>query len=121
MERGITMSNNIYDTANQLERDLRQLPVFTQLKEAFAAIEASEASKTLFEEFKQTSQDYQMKQMMGQAPSEEEMTALQALSERVSADAAIRQLMESEQQLSQIMADINRIITKPLEELYGGE
>lgn len=115
------MSNNIYDTANQLERDLRQLPAFAQLKAAFAAIEADEASKLLFEEFKQKSQEYQMKQMMGQAPSEEEMAALQELSERVSANEAIRQLMEGEQQLSQVMADINRIITKPLEELYGGE
>lgn len=29
---------NIYDTAHQLERDLRQLPAFQNLKEALAAI-----------------------------------------------------------------------------------
>lgn len=111
-------TNNIYDTANQLERDIRALPAFAQLKEAFNAIQANEASSALFDEFRQTSQDLQMKQMSGEQPGEAEMESLQALFARVSEDEAIKQLMDSEQQLSQVMEDINRIITRPLQEIY---
>lgn len=111
-------SNNIYDTANQLEQDIRQLPALAQLKEAFQAIQADEASSALFEEFKQTSQELQMKQMSGEQPGEEEMEALQALFAKVTENESIKSLMESEQQLSQVMEDVNRIITKPLQEIY---
>ncbi|WP_124059397.1 YlbF family regulator [Vaginisenegalia massiliensis] len=112
---------NIYDTANQLEREFRQLNAFKQLQAAFAAIRADEASAKLFEQFKQASQDYQMKQMSGQEISEEDLKALQDLSDQVRDNEAINQLMASEQQLSQIMADINQIITKPLQEIYQSE
>lgn len=111
-------SNNIYDTANQLEKDIRNLPAFAQLKEAFKAIQADEASSALFDEFKQTSQELQMKQMSGEQPGEEEMEALQALFAKVTENESIKSLMDSEQQLSQVMEDVNRIITKPLQEIY---
>ena len=112
------MNNNVYDTANQLERDLRSLPAFIQLKEAFASIKADEEANALFEEFKTASQTYQMKQMTSQAPNEAEIEQLQALSAKVSENDMIKQLMQHEQQLSRVMEDINRIITAPLQELY---
>ncbi|MDO4432554.1 MAG: YlbF family regulator [Aerococcaceae bacterium] len=112
------MTNNIYDTANQLERDMRTLPAFIRLTEAFSEIKANEESNALFESFKTATQAFQMKQMTGGAPTEEEIAHLQELSAKASQDAAITKLMESEQQLSQIINDINRIITKPLQDLY---
>jgi len=48
------MSNqNVYDTANQLEREIRQLPEVAAIRQALAGIEADETSKTLFESYKQ--------------------------------------------------------------------
>ena len=113
-------TSNIYDTANQLERDLRALPAYTKIKEAFEAIEQNEASKALFAEYKEAIQTFQAKQMAGAQLEESEIQGFQALSERVMADDNIRSLMESEQQISQVMTDINAIITKPLQELYEG-
>ncbi|MGO4936782.1 YlbF family regulator [Fundicoccus sp. Sow4_H7] len=113
--------NNIYDTANQLERDLRALPAFAKLKEAFQLIRGNEESNNLFEEFKEISQSFQMKQMNGEQPTEEEIESLQALSVKVTQDEGIKLLMESEQQISQVMEDINRIITQPLQEIYQNQ
>lgn len=110
---------NIYDTANQLERDLRQLDAYKKLVNSMKAIQEDEASNALFEEFKQLTQNFQMKQMSGEQPTEEEIKHYQEFSEKVVANEAISQLMDSERQLSQIMEDINRIITVPLQEVYA--
>ena len=39
--------SNIYDTANQLERDLRDLAEFKTVKESFEAIEADETMNSV--------------------------------------------------------------------------
>lgn len=113
------MTNNIYDTANQLERDLRSLDAFKSLAAAMTAIKADSATNELFTQFQQLSQGFQMKQMMGEQPSEDEMKEYQAVSEKVMTNETIKQLMDSERLLSQVMEDINRIITKPLQEIYA--
>lgn len=110
--------NNIYDTANQLERDLRSLDAYKNLVSSMKAINEDAESSALFEEFKQLTQSFQMKQMTGQQPSEEEIKNYQEFSEKIVQNEAIKQLMESERQISQIMEDINRIITVPLQEVY---
>lgn len=115
------LSNNIYDTANQLERDLRESELFASLKDAFEEIQNNEEASELFEEFKEASQKYQMYQTMGQQPSEEEQKELQELSERVTENEHIKALMDAEQQLNQLIQDINNIITKPLLEVYQPE
>lgn len=114
----MTENNNIYDTANQLERDLRALPAYIDLKESVEAIEANEESRALFSEFRAISQQLQQKQMQGEAPTEEEIANIQAMSVKVQEDEHINRLMASEQQVSQTINDINQIITTPLNEVY---
>ncbi|AXY26012.1 hypothetical protein CL176_08370 [Suicoccus acidiformans] len=110
--------NTIYDTANQLERDLRGHADYRALREAYDAIEADEASKKLFDTFRETTQMLQMKQMSQETPTDEEIEGVQALSEEVMQDAKIQRLMESEQRVSQLINDINQIIMQPLNEIY---
>lgn len=112
------MANNIYDTANQLERDLRELDAYRTLVSAMNEIKSNEESSQLFEEFKKVTQEFQIKQMSGEQPTEEEIAHLQEFSQKISENASIAKLMESERLLSQIMEDINRIITVPLQEVY---
>ncbi|MBG9981705.1 YlbF family regulator [Aerococcaceae bacterium DSM 111020] len=109
---------NIYDTANQLERDIRELPAYKALQDAYAKIKENETSYELFEKFRQTSAELQQKAMSGEQPSEEEIQELQSMSQEISADENINQLMQAEQQMSQVFDDINNIITKPLSEIY---
>lgn len=43
--------SNIYDTANQIERELRELDEFKALQAAYEEVKADEAAYTLFKEF----------------------------------------------------------------------
>ena len=105
--------SNIYDTANQLERDLRDLAEFKTVKASFEAIEV--------DEFRQVNIELQQKQYSGQEITEEDIQKAQELGQKVSENEYIKALMEAEQRLNTIMQDINRIITNPLQELYNGK
>ena len=113
--------SNIYDTANQLERDLRELQEFKTVKESFEAIYADETARALFEEFRTVNVELQQKQFSGQEITEEDIQKAQELGQKVSENEYIKALMEAEQRLNTIMQDINRIITNPLQELYSAK
>ena len=113
--------SNIYDTANQLERDLRELQEFKTVKESFEAIYADETAKALFDEFRTVNIELQQKQFSGQEITEDDIQKAQELGQKVSENEHIKELMEAEQRLNTIMQDINRIITNPLQELYSAK
>lgn len=113
--------SNIYDTANQLERDLRELQEFKTVKESFEAIYADETAKALFDEFRTVNIELQQKQFSGQEITEEDIQKAQELGQKVSENEHIKALMKAEQRLNTIMQDINRIITNPLQELYSAK
>lgn len=113
--------SNIYDTANQLERDLRELQEFKTVKESFEAIYADETAKALFDEFRTVNIELQQKQFSGQEITEEDIQKAQELGQKVSENEHIKALMGAEQRLNTIMQDINRIITNPLQELYSAK
>lgn len=113
--------SNIYDTANQLERDLRELQEFKTVKESFEAIYADETARALFDEFRTVNIELQQKQFSGQEITEEDIQKAQELEQKVSENEHIKALMEAEQRLNTIMQDINRIITNPLQELYSAK
>ena len=54
--------SNIYDTANQIERELRELDEFKALQAAYEEVKADEAAYTLFKEFQGFQQGLQEKQ-----------------------------------------------------------
>lgn len=109
---------NIYDTANQLEQEIRQLPQFEELKAAYDAVQNNEDSKAIYNEFQQMQQKLQLKQMQGESLSEDDTKEIQALSDKIKADEFIGQLMEKEQAFSAMLNELNDIIMKPLQDLY---
>ena len=115
------MMSNLYDTANQLERELRQSEEFAAVKLAFEAVQQSDEAKALFEEFRTVNVELQQKQFSGQEITEEDIQKAQELGQKVSENEHIKALMEAEQRLNTIMQDINRIITNPLQELYSAK
>lgn len=113
------MSVNIYDTANQLERELRASEQFVALQNAFKAIEKDAAAKKEFEAFKGLSQKFQEFQMTGTQPTEQDLLEAEEISKRAQGNALIVELMRAEQAVSALVAELNNIITKPLSELYN--
>lgn len=112
------MSQNLYDTANTLERELRQSKEFQALKEAFSAVRGNEEAKRVFENFQAITLKFQDLQLNGQQPSEEELENAQTAAKVAHENELFARLMTAEQAMSVLMADLNRIITLPLSEIY---
>lgn len=112
------MSVNIYDTANQLERDLRQHDFFVDLKTKIEQVRQDEEANQLFQAFHQMNVDFRNKQMQGIEITEEELKGAQQLAERAQANPLILAVMQAERQLDQLLHDMNRILTQPVMDLY---
>ncbi|MDQ0299886.1 cell fate (sporulation/competence/biofilm development) regulator YlbF (YheA/YmcA/DUF963 family) [Salibacterium salarium] len=111
--------SNVYDKANELSSELRDSDEFQNLKNLHEEVENDEVAKRMLDNFRSLQLDLQQKQMQGEQPSEEEITQAQQQFEMVQQHEVISKLMEVEQQMSTIISDLNKIITEPLEELYG--
>ncbi len=109
---------NIYDTANQLESDLRQLSEFVDLKEAHENVKNDEEANAILTDFQNLQQSLYEKQHAGEQIDEEQANEAQVLSIKMSANELTMDLMEKEQALNALLAEINGIIMKPVQEIY---
>lgn len=113
------MSTNLYDYAYELEKALRQGEDYTKLKEMYEAVLNDPFSKRMFDEFRDIQMSLQEKQMTGQEILEQEVQNAQSVAARVQQNPKIVNLMEAEQRMSMTINELNKIIMKPLDELYG--
>ncbi|MDK6863531.1 MULTISPECIES: YlbF family regulator [Nosocomiicoccus] len=109
---------NVYDQANALESALRQSEEFKALESFYKAVNENEDSKKLFDEFREVQMELQLKQMQGEEMLDSDIERAQQTAQSVEEDENIKQLMEAEQKLSMLIQDLNRVIMKPIEELY---
>ncbi|WP_208559118.1 YlbF family regulator [Marinilactibacillus kalidii] len=112
------MAVNIYDTANQLEKEIRETEQFVTLQEAFKAVQNDEVASEIFNEFRTVQQNLQQKQMTGQEITEEEAQQAQEISGKIGENETISGLLEAEKQVGQMIDDINQVVLKPVRELY---
>lgn len=113
------MAINIYDSAYALEKAIRQSDEYTHLKQMYDEVNADPATKKMFDHFRQIQMNLQQKQMMGQEISQEEVQQAQSTVALVQQNEKISRLMQAEQRMSMIIGELNQLIMKPLEELYG--
>ncbi|MET3683530.1 cell fate (sporulation/competence/biofilm development) regulator YlbF (YheA/YmcA/DUF963 family) [Alkalibacillus flavidus] len=111
--------SNIYDLANDLEKGLRESEEFQALKDAYEKVMEDPSTKQMFDNFRDTQLELQQKQMQGEEITQEEVEKAQQVVELVQQNEDISKLMEEEQRLNTLIGDVSKIITKPLEELYG--
>ena len=81
---------NIYDTANELSRQLRETQEYQGLQKAFEALKADSDTFDTFKKFQQAQADAQHKQMTGQQPTDDEIKNIQNL-----AKEAVRRLFKT--------------------------
>lgn len=112
------MTENIYDTANQLSAELRETDEFKQLEVGFHAMRDDEKSSNLFDEFKAMQVSMQQKQMTGEEITDEDADNVEKLSKKISNDKNIKTLMGYEQELNALINELNGIVTFPIAQLY---
>ncbi|TSB45802.1 hypothetical protein FN960_15080 [Alkalicoccobacillus porphyridii] len=109
----------LQEKAQELKEALATSEEFKSLQSLHQQIEEDDIAKKMLDNFRQLQLELQQKQMQGVQISEEEAQKAQQQFELVQQHDLISQLMEAEQKLSVIIGDINKIITEPLEEIYG--
>lgn len=116
----IWIMNNIYDTANKLEQELRETEVYLDLKSAFSNVKEDSEANEVFQKFQEIQMKLQQKQMSGEEIAEEEIQEAQEMALKSGENNLIKELMEAEQKLSTLIDDLNRIIMKPVQDIYQG-
>lgn len=113
------MAVNLYDVAYSVEKAIRESDEYKQLKQMYDVVNSDEGAKRLFESFRNIQLSLQQKQMMGEEITQEEVEQAQKQVALVQQHDKISKLMEAEQRMSMVVNELNQIMLKPLEELYG--
>ena len=111
---------NVYDSANQMAKDLQTTQQFLDLKQAFDMLKLDTVAFALFQQFQQKQMELQQKQMQGQEFSQDDIQSLQDLGQKMQDIEPIQALMAKEQALSQMMDELNQIISEPIVGIYRG-
>lgn len=108
---------NIYDTANQMEQDLKQTQQYQELKVAYEALKADEEAYACFKQLQDLQGQLQQKQMQGNI-TEDDFRELQEAGTKAKEFETLQTLMLKEQALSMLMDEVSKIIFQPVQELY---
>lgn len=111
---------NIYDDINKLEATLRQTDEFTNVKAAVEAVKEDAEALALFQSFRKIQLSLQEKQMKGEEISGEELEYAQKTAQLSQGNEKIFRMLQAEMSLSQMIEEVNRILIKPVQELYEG-
>lgn len=115
---GFLMSTQLYNLAQQLQQAIRSSNDFQQLKHAYEEVRRDETAYRMFTYFRDLQMQLHQKQLMGTSISPEEVEQAQNAMTQAQRNEKLANLMEIEQRMSMVMADIQQIAMKPLEELY---
>lgn len=109
---------NIYDTANQLEQDLRQTKEYQDLKVAMEHLKDEPQAYECYQKVRNIQEKFQQKQLSGEEISKEDLEEMRQLAQDAENYSALADLMMKEQALNTLFEDINKIIFQPVRELY---
>lgn len=109
--------SNIYDLANELSRNLRDLPEYKAVAESKKAVDADSEAKAIFEDYLAFQQELQQLAQTGQVPTQEVQDKMTSFGEKIQGNAVLSEFFNMQQQLSIYLADIERIIFDPVQDL----
>lgn len=109
---------NIYDTANQMEQDLRKTEQYQDLERAYTELKSDEEAFECFKSIHSLTDELQKKQMSGQQVTEDDVRKLQDLGKKADGYEKLQMLMQKEQALNMMMDELSKIIFRPFREIY---
>src|SRR5699024_12143907 len=98
---------------------IRECKKIKEIKTAFDTVMDKTESKEMFDKFRNIQLEIQEKQIQGLDITEEEVAEVQEIVGLVQQHEDISRLMEAEQVLNDVINEVSRSITTPLEELHG--
>lgn len=111
------MSTNIYDIANELERAIRNLPEYKTVEESKALVEANPEAKAILANYIAFQKEIQVKLQSGDVPTEADQNKMMEFNKQVQGNPLLTDYFTKQQKLATYIADLERIIFTPLNEL----
>lgn len=112
------MKVNIYDDLNKLESSFRKTEEFAEVSTAIEAVRADEQASELFKSFRKIQVTLQEKQMQGEEIAPEELEYAQKTAQLAQQNEKIMEMLQAEMKLSGLIEEVNRVLMKPVQELY---
>ena len=113
---------NIYDTANNLAREIRESDLFKKLKDAKERIYADSEKKELVEEFDKLKVEVQLMEIKQQnheeVSKEDKRIKMAKLYNTLIANKDIKEYFDLQVQFNQMMIDINKIIADVVKDVF---
>ena len=109
--------SNIYDSANELSRGLRELQEYKAVKEAKDAIAADAEASKIFADYLAFQQEIQVMAQTGQMPDASFQEKMESFGNQIQGNALLSPFFAKQQQLSIYLSDIERIVFEPISEL----
>ncbi|WP_153721002.1 YlbF family regulator [Sporosarcina cascadiensis] len=112
------MTVNIYDDMNKLESTLRKTDQYVEVKAAMEDVKSDEEARVLFESFREIQMNLQQKQMAGEEIAGEELEHAQKTAQLAQENPKIMAMLTAEMKLSELIEEVNRVVLKPVQDLY---
>lgn len=109
---------NIYDSANQLAQDLTKTDQYKAVGDAVKAVQADSESAAMFKKMDELQAKILQSQQAGQPLSAEDQQAYKDLNDQVQKNDLIVNMLKSEQALYDLLNDIQKTYSKPINDLY---
>ncbi|WP_342514524.1 YlbF family regulator [Sporosarcina sp. FSL K6-1522] len=112
------MTVNIYDDLNNLEATFRKTAEFADVQQAVEEVKADGEALELFKNFRKIQVTLQEKQMQGEEIAAEELEYAQKTAQLAQQNQKIMTMLEAEMKLSGVIEEVNRVLMKPVQQLY---
>ena len=109
--------SNIYDSANELSRGLRELPEYKAVKEARDAIQADAEASKIFADYIAFQHEIQVMAQTGQMPDAIFQEKMEDFGNKIQGNSLLSEFFAKQQQLSIYLSDIEKIVFEPISEL----
>ena len=109
--------SNIYDSANELSRGLRELPEYKAVKEARDAIQADAEASKIFADYIAFQHEIQVMAQTGQISDASFQEKMESFGKLIQGNSLLSAFFAKQQQLSIYLSDIEKIVFEPISEL----
>ena len=109
--------SNIYDSANELSRGLRELPEYKAVKEARDAIQADAEASKIFADYIAFQHEIQIMAQTGQISDASFQEKMESFGKLIQGNSLLSAFFAKQQQLSIYLSDIEKIVFEPISEL----
>lgn len=108
---------NIYDTANNLAREIKESNEYLEFARIKKEIASNESKKQALEEFEKLRYETQLQAMQGEKEDIDKINILQEKYMKLIEDEKIKQYFESEMKFNVLIADVNKIIAEAVKDV----